>query len=191
MVRSDYHRWLSQFVWTNGITKEVRGDVLPEFAESLTRWMNKKGYEMDSRWHLNKYRIVSTWLYAIHVKEVAGRSVLRPLQYPPIQHRNTREDYDQFNHVISSSDYTDFLESWGLHEDFDLESPVGQRTLLELPTLVWTFIDLEVSKQGQLIASYWGDSDSDDERYTSRNKGTDVYLEEAREGFHGGRGSKV
>jgi hypothetical protein len=188
-LKNDYNCWLNQYVWTDDNFQELRRDVLPEFAESLTKFMNGKGYVMDSDWYIHKVRIISNWLYAIHVKVVTGRTRETPLQYPPIQHRNTREDIDQFHHVISSEDYEMFLGSWGLHEDFDLESPVGQRTLLELPQLLWRYVDLENSSQGRLVASFWCDSDSDDERFAHR--GVDVYIEEARQGFHGGRGAKV
>jgi hypothetical protein len=58
----------------------------------------------------------------------------------------------------------------------------------DLQDFLYSFIDLERSKHGRTIARIWEDSDSDsDDNWKSR----DVYLRDASEGFHGGRGSKV
>ncbi len=135
---------------------------------------------------------VARWLYAIHVSCVRGSS---SITYPPILHRDWIEDNDQFYHVIEINDIQELLHRWGLAEDLDTESVVGQRTLYEFHQLLWTYIDLESSKQGILVATRLEESDSESEGWVGQRgqvkRRADTYIQDATEGYHGGGWAKV
>ena len=82
------------------------------------------------------------------------------------------------------------MKGWSHAEDMDEDSIIGNRILYELQDFLYSVIDLETSKQGRLIASLWENTDSNSDSDYEYKK-TDVYIEEAKKGIHGGRGSKV
>lgn len=183
---SDFKLWLSQPVWVDDV-KERRGTVLREFYNSITMMMKKKGYSMDSRWHSSKANPLTNWMYRISVEEYARCNYNNPVYVPEPEHRDTREDYDHFNHIIDTELIHSFMDEWSGVEDFDMSSRLGYRIRYELYDFLYSFLDLERSKQGRVIARFWEDSGSDSDEGGHR----DVYLRDASDGFHGGRGSKV
>jgi hypothetical protein len=181
---SDFKLWLSQPVWIDD-SKERRGTVLREFYDSVTMMLKKKGYIMDSRWN-SKTNPLTNWMYRISVEEYAKSNHNSPVYIPAPGHRDTREDYDYFNHVIDIDTIHSFMDEWSSAEDLDTSSRLGYRVRYELHDFLYNFLDLERSKHGKVIARFWDDSGSD-----SDEGGRDVYLRDASDGFHGGRGSKV
>jgi hypothetical protein len=184
--KQDYILWKSQLVWANGLTKYERGQFIHEFAESIRCWMNTLGYTMESR--LNKE--LSFWLYRLYVQEIARKNHKEAVYIPEPLHRNTQEDYDHYNNVITIHDVDNFMKEWSHAEDMDEDSIIGNRVLYELQDFLYSVIDLETSKQGRLIASLWENSETNSDSEYEYKK-TDVYIEEAKKGIHGGRGSKV
>ena len=192
---NDFQLWLSQKVWVSATEKATRRSYIPEFAEDITSFMKVKGYQMDSRWRRG-HMAVARWLYAIHVNIVRGSvSSSRGLSYPPIFHRDWVEDNDQFYHVIEFNDIQELLNRWHLNEDLDTESVVGQRTLYEFHQLLWTYIDLDSSNQGILVATRLEESDSESEgqmvQRGQAKRRADTYIQDATEGYHGGGWAKV
>jgi hypothetical protein len=191
----DFQTWLDIPIWVSGNDKGTRREYIPVFADALTDWMKLIGYKMDGRWGKG-HRVVAKWLYAIHVLEIARCNFSAPLAYPEIIHRNWEEDYDEFSLRINYHSVDSFLEKWVTIEDFDNETRWGARVYEELETLLWHHIDLDASRIGIRLAEKLMVSDSDSESGGSRRGGRsrkidDVYIQEAREGLHGGRGFKV
>ena len=189
----DFQTWLNVPIWINDNTKGTRREYIPDLADSLTGWMKRIGYTMDGRW-AKGHRVLAKWLYAIHILEIARRDYNAPLAYPEIQHRDWQEDYDEFNVHIDYDIISEFLEPWSTVEDLSLEFRWGSRVYEELQTLLWHYIDLDASRNGIKLAEKLLESDSDSDSGHSRRghrRVDDVYLQEAREGLHGGRGYKV
>lgn len=183
-----FERWLKQPVWVAD-HKEKRGMVLRDFHNSLTHFMKKNGYVMDSRWHNTKTNPLTNWMYRIWLEEHFRFNRNKEVYVPPPMHRDTEEDYDYFNCKINLDMIGEFMKEWSLAEDFDSElSRLAYRMEYELHEFLYSFIDLERSKHGRAIARIWDDSGSDSDDNT---KYRDVYLRDASDGYHGGRGSKV
>jgi hypothetical protein len=188
---SDFQVWLDTPIWVSDNTRGTRREYIPALADSLTAWMKTIGYKMDGRW-AKGHRILAKWLYAIHILEIARCDMNAPLAYPEIIHRNWPEDKDEFHLYIDFHSISDFLEPWKTIEDLDYDVSWGRRVYEELETLLWHYVDLDASKIGIKLAEKLLESDSDsDSGGGRRRKIDDVYLQEAREGLHGGRGSKV
>jgi hypothetical protein len=187
----DFQVWLDEMVWVCDNEKGTRREYIPHLADAITDWMRSIGYTMDSRWGKG-HRIVAKWLYTIQVLEIARRDYGAPLAYPEIIHRDWAEDYDMFTLNIEYDTIEQFLGTWNTVEDLDPEMRWGQRAHDELQTLLWHYIDLDASKVGIKLAEKLITSDSDSDSGGGRaRKSDDVYLQEAREGMHGGRGYKV
>ena len=170
--------WLKQPIW-NALNKEQRQNYIPEFTHSLTQFMKKNGYIMDSSWNPC---LVAKWLHAIHANQYHSFTYAYP------RHRAWPEDEDQFYHIITTDSLQSFLETWSDNEDMNLDTRVGNRVLHELHQFLWTYIDLENSKQGNLVAIRLEESDSDSENDVKK---VDHYIREANLGYHGGNWSKV
>jgi len=182
---SDFQVWLDQEMWVVANHKLARREYIPDFADDLTEFMKSCGYTMDIRWN-NGHYIVAKWLYMIHVQEFVTKDYNGKLRYAEPHHRDWPEDFLQYTHMMNFDRISSFMERWRFYEDFDLETRAGQRVLHELQYLLYVFIDMDSSENGKLFDD---DSDSEhDETYRGRD---DVYLMEARDGLHGGRGSKV
>ena len=181
---SDFQVWLDQEMWIEDNEKLSRRDYIPYFAEDLTEFMQVCGYTMDHRWNKGHY-IVAKWMYMMHVQEFVTKDYNGRLQYAEHYHRD--EDFIQYSHIMSFDRISSFMERWRFYEDFDSEMRVGHRILNELQNLLYPFIDMENSKNSMLNGE---DSDTEHDD-TYRGGRDDVYLMEAREGLHGGRGSKV
>jgi hypothetical protein len=80
------------------------------------------------------------------------------------------------------------MDEWVDVEDLNSSSRVGYRIRNEIQDFIYHFIHLESSKQGRTIARFWDNSDSDSDDNKPKN---DIYLRDAGEGFHGGKGAKV
>jgi hypothetical protein len=190
----DFQTWLDTPIWVSDNEKGTRREYIPVFADALTDWIKKIGYTMDGRWGKG-HRVVAKWLYAIHVVEIARCDYNTPLAYPEIIHRNWEEDHDEFSLHINYDIVDSFLEEWATIEDFDYETRWGSRVYEELETLLWHYIDIDASRIGIRLAEKLIGSDSDSDsgsgRGGRRKKIDDVYLQEARDGLHGGRGFKV
>jgi hypothetical protein len=198
---SDFQIWLDQPIWVTDNTKQTRREVYPGIAEDITAWMRRKGYVMDNRW-ARGHKKLAQWVYAFACDEI--REEKKGIAYPPILHRDCQEDYDQFHHVCDFFEIQELFDGLKTVEDFDSELPLGNTLLHNFADLLYTFLDLQASKQGRLIAQLYEDSDSSSEsewgrgdrrkgrkRQGNGRKVEDVYLQEARQGMHGGRGSKV
>ena len=192
---NDFQLWLDVPIWVSDNEKGTRREYIPELADALTDWMKMIGYKMDGRWGKG-HRVVAKWLYAIHVVEIARRDTSGSLEYPEIIHRDWQEDYDEFTLNINYDIVHSFLEKWDTIEDFDIETRWGSRVYEELENLLWHYIDLDTSRIGIKLAEKLIVSDSDSDSGGSRSgrrrrKMDDIYVQEAREGLHGGRGFKV
>jgi hypothetical protein len=192
---ADFQVWLDQPVWVTDSEKATRRDYIPAFADAITEWMRSIGYTMDGRWGKG-HLVIARWMYAIHINEIARANYGATLAYPEIQHRDWPEDRETFGLYVNYDEVYDFMEGWKLIEDLDSEFRWGQRVYGELETLLYHYIDLENSRIGIQLANKICGSDSDSDSGSSRGrrrrgKVDDVYLREASEGFHGGRGSKV
>ena len=70
-----------------------------------------------------------------------------------------------------------------------MSTPSGTRVFCEIGTFLYTFLDLDSSKLGRKIERILekaNETDSD----TEYDK-VDTYIQDANEGWHGGRGQKV
>lgn len=190
----DFQVWLDGEVWVDDNEKGKRRDYIPHLADAITDWMRVIGYRMDARWGKG-HRVLAKWLYSIQVLEIARCDFSASLAYPEIIHRNWQEDYDMYTAHIDYDMIEEFMESWKTIEDLDPEMRWGQRVYLELQTLLWHYIDVDSSKIGIKLAEKLVTSDSDSDgggsRRGGRRKIDDIYIQEAREGLHGGRGYKV
>jgi hypothetical protein len=188
---SDFQIWLDQPIWVTDNTKLTRREIYPAVAEELTEWLKSKGYTMSNRWGKG-HKILAQWSYAQACDFI--RENKKGIVYPSPSHRNTLEDYDQFHHICGFFDFQDLFEKWRMIEDFDPELPFGNILLHNIADLAYCFVDLDLSKQGRRIAQIGEDSESDSDGSRTRKKKKrheDVYLVEARQGMHGGKGWKV
>jgi len=177
----DFQRWLNARIWMSGGEKEIRKNYMPSFANSVKQWMEMKGYKMDSRWGP---MAVAKWLYAIQIAVVARKeSVFSQLGYPELLHRNWPEDQDNFDMEVSFEDREEYLERWDACEDFDKTTQSGQKIRLEFEELLWTYVDLENSRQGRKIAYIMEGSDEEDEEDSGR-VGVDSYIQDNYDGYH-------
>jgi hypothetical protein len=165
--RWDFKDWLSQHIWVSDMEKAQRKTYIPMLYDSLTHFMKSKGYVMDGRWSRGPM-IVAHWLYAIHVHEVARQRSYEPIGYPKIQHRDWEEDRDVFDYTLDVEVVEEFIDEWKTVEDFNVETRQGFRTQVELPTFLYTYVDIESSRQGKKLARQLELSDvegSDKEEY--------------------------
>jgi hypothetical protein len=182
---SDFQVWLDQELWIEDNSKMARRKYICAFADDLTEFMRFCGYTMDMRWNKGHY-IVAKWMYMIHVQEFVTKKYDGRIHYAGSYHRNWPEDFLEYTHIMGFDTISSFMERWRLYEDFDPETRVGQRILHELQNLLYPFIDMDRSKNGGIF------DDEEDSEHEEAYKGRDdVYIMEAREGLHGGRGSKV
>jgi hypothetical protein len=189
-LMSDFQLWLDQPVWM-GQEKILRRDYIPSFAESVTFMMKNYGYKMCPEWRSGS-RILAAWMYRIMCDELRDRKYDAPLPYPQPYHRNWPEDLNEFHYIIDNALLNSFFQEWISCDDFDPNTRVGSRIRYELHQLLYVYIDMDASRNGIRIAEMLEDSDSDsDSWHSGGGRREDVYLEEAREGFHGGRGAKV
>ena len=143
---------------------------------------------MDERWNSTTSFPLLSWIYRIAVEETARYNYNNPVSIPPIIHRNTQEDYDYFYHIIDDDTIEKLMDEWSDVEDLNIDSRIGARVRTEIQEFLYTFVDLESSKQGKVIARFWENDGSDSDHELSSR---DNYLKDAVEGFHGGKGSKV
>ena len=182
--KEDYIVWRSQPVWI-GVAKCQRRAFINDFAVSIRKWMKTLGYTMEHRLDTE----LSLWLYRLHVQEIARKKHGAPVYIPEPDHRDTQDDYDQYNMVVDHEAVTQLMSEWSNVQDMDMNSIVGKRVWYELQDFLYSVIDLESSKQGRLIARLWDTSGSNSDDEFDYKK--DIYVEEANKGLHGGRGSKV
>jgi len=183
--KEDYILWRSQPVLI-GVTACERRAFIHEFSQSIRLWMKTLGYTME--YCLEKE--LSLWLYRLHVQEIARKKHGASVFIPEPNHRDTQDDYDQYNMVVDHDSVTQLMSEWTNVEEMNLENIIGKRVWYELQDFLYSMIDLESSKQGRLIARLWDNSGSNSDSEFDYKK-PDVYVEEANKGLHGGRGSKV
>ncbi len=172
-------------------TKEARKYTIYEFAEDLTHWMKKNGYTMDRRWYTGR-TVVANWLYRLSIRVMVGKQpCLRTHAITgEIIHRNFIEDQHRFYNVIGSAGIQHFMSKWSLHEDFDTTMPLGQVIQNELESLLWSYLDLDESAQGNIVLELIENDHSDGEGAPVTRR-VDEYIQDAAEGYHGGVGYKV
>jgi hypothetical protein len=185
--KEEYRQWLYKEIWSLDVEPEQRRCVIIEFFESLTKLMKKNGYVMDKRW---KWKEVAFWMFRLHIQERVRLQFNKPVYLPEIIHRNTEEDYEYYETYMTSEIIDNFLEPWKRIDDMDVDTRVGYRLRYGLSEFLYTFVNLENSKSGQIVAKRWEDSGSDSD-YDNGNRNYDSYLQDARDGYHGGRGFKV
>jgi hypothetical protein len=179
---SDFDVWMNQRIWIRNDAKEVRKHYIYEMAHQLTAWMKSYGYTMDSRWH-NGRTVLANWLYRICVRTKVGaqKQLNSSNIIGEIYHSNQTEDMVRFNMTIGAQGIEEFLEDWKMVEDLDPECPMGQAVQSELEMLLWSYLDFDCDEES-------GDEATE---VTQRGAKVDEYLQDAAEGFHGGKGSKV
>lgn len=197
MSATDFQLWLNQHVWLSDDTKVLRREYIPVFAEYLTAVMKRLGFTMCPEWGKG-HKVVARWMYIIMRDERAALKYDRQVIYPEPFHRDWPEDLDEFQMLFTHEEASKIFEQWKLCEDFDLETRVGQRYLHELQHLLYPYIDMDISQAGIRVAIALEESESDADSWKSGRRGRggrmrskDVYLEEAQEGYHGGKGFKV
>ena len=195
MSATDFQLWLDQLIWVSDDTKVLRREYIPIFAEHLTAYMKTLGYTMCPEWGKG-HKVVARWMYIIMRDERAALNYDKMVIYPEPFHRNWPEDLDEFQHLFTHEATEKMLEAWKCCEDFDLATRVGQRYMNEIQQLLYPYLDMDASKTGIRIAITLEESESDAESWKSgrartQRRGRDVYLEEAQEGYHGGKGFKV
>jgi hypothetical protein len=190
----NFDLWLDEEVWVSNSEKGTRREYIPFFADALTLFMKQKGYKMCAEWGKG-HRIVARWMYIIHRDELIYKAHDKKIKYPNSYHRDWEEDFDEYQHIITHDTISTFMKNWELYEDFDPNTRVGQRVLHEIQQLLYPYLNLVISRNGIRIADLLYDSDSDAESWRSggkpRRNAADIYIKEAQEGIHGGRGSKV
>jgi hypothetical protein len=158
-TKTDFQDWLRQHIWISD-EKCPRKTYIPDLYHSLTRMMKKKGYKMDHRWNHGPM-VVARWLYGIHIHEVVRKRSYDPLGYPEIIHRNWEYDQDVFDLEIDSECIETFMSEWSDVEDMNTETRQGLRIQVELPTFLYTYVDIDYSPQGIKLAHLMESSDTD------------------------------
>jgi len=159
-----------------------RSEYLSQFAESITHFIQGKGYQFDSRWKLGHF-VVAKWLYTLHLRHATLDTTSFP--YQEIHHRNTMEDLEHFNHIIPDEDVRNFCKSWNHIDDLSVDSYIGVKIAEELKNLVWVYIDLDISPQGIAVADWLYQDDSDGEGEIINKKFSDQYYQDMADGYHG------
>ena len=187
--KEDYLVWISQMVSLNGISTCSRREFINEFAYSIRAFMTKHGYKMKGRME----KELAMWMYRIHIQEVCRKKHGTMVSLPDIDHRDTQDDYDHYHMIIGEDAITQFIEMWSDTEDLLADTHVGNSIRYGIHAFLYRVIDIESSKQGRFIASLWDSSGStsDSEGHEVVKSKKDDYLEDAKKGFHGGRGAKV
>jgi hypothetical protein len=183
-MANDFQVWLDQEVWGFGDERVGRREVIYEFTDSLTAFMNRLGYTMSPRWGS---KMVARWMYTIQRDIIVRRRYSLPVAYPAPVHRNWPEDLREFNHVMSYDTISNFMEGWKSYSDFDEGTHIGRRMFHELQDIVYPFIDMENSYNGRVVyeALYDSESDSDESwRGGSKRRGVDAYIADMGNGFH-------
>jgi hypothetical protein len=138
-------------------------------------------------------------MYSLAVVEQASINSRRRIKYPEPMHRDMQEDSDYFGFVLNWDTIEKFMNNWKYVEDFDVDTRMGHRIWYELSTMIYLYLDLDNSKNGDYIRGLFENSDSYSDgaeqgarrRILMRNDHNDVYLQEMQTGFHGGDWSKV
>ena len=185
MSSKDFQLWLNQSVWVNGVERETRRKYIPFCAKELTNFMRSRGYVMDTRW-ADGTAVLARWMYNIQHDELYWGDYNSAVKYPEASHRDWPEDQREFQYIMDHDTISSFMDTWKLYEDFDQDTRIGQRMLHELQFILYPYIDMDNSYNGQVVAEALDDNDSDTDSWKSgrRNKKMDVYLIDANEGFH-------
>jgi hypothetical protein len=192
MSTTDFQLWLDQPVWVQDNLKLLRREYIPVFAEDITTYLRNLGFTMSGEWGKG-HKVVARWMYIIMRDERANLIYDKQVIYPTPFHRDWPEDLDEFQHLFTHEDAVKIFDGWKMCEDFDQDTRVGQRYLHELQQLIYPYLDMDVSKAGMRVAIALEETESDSDSWRSghRRERRDVYLEEAQEGYHGGKGFKV
>lgn len=191
---SDFKLWLDSEIWLTDNHRGPRRDYITSLSEELEEWVKRYGYIMSKNW---KPLVLAQWLYGVSVMEVVRTTPGGALNYPEPLHRNWQEDYDMFQSDLNFHEVSEFLERWNTTEDLEYDSPIGRRVHEELERLLYCYVDMDNCYRGRQLADRLLDTDSDTDSQGSRRRrgGTkrqeDIYIQESREGWHGGRGAKV
>ena len=183
---NDFQLWLNQVVWVNGVERMSRRQYIPYFAEAVTGLMKSRGYAMDNHWKGGSL-VIARWMYTIQRDEIARGDYNSAVEYPEPFHRDWEEDFREFQHIMDYDTISSFMDTWKLYEDFDQDTRVGQRMLHEIQYLLYPYLDLYASYNGQIVAEAMEDTDSDSDSWKSgrrTKKRVDAYLVDASEGFH-------
>ncbi len=189
----DFEKWIRESVWLNGNTKMSRRECLDIFAEDCRKWIQHYGYKLSHSWGL---KAVANWMYSMSVvyKACSFPTPLR-VRYPTPDHRDWQEDFEYFHATVDTIEIGKFLDRWKYADDFHPDTRLGQHIQTELAHILYTYLNLEDSENGRKIAAFVETSSSESEgehykRKSTRDQ-TDAYLQDTKEGFHGGGWSKV
>lgn len=175
---NNFNLWLEQPVTFSGGAICTRRDYIPEFTKDLEAFMNGFGYKFINVW---KAQIVAKWLYTIHIREVKGDTSSFPYEVP--YHRDTIEDRAHFDSIINEDAIDYLFGKWQDCSDLSMDTDIGNVVRQEVLRFMWNYVDLDISYQGQLMASIlYPESDSDTEYSTKRG---DQYVEDSAHGYHG------
>jgi len=182
--KRNFDLWLNQPVNSHMDDEPfVRRDYIPDFADSLTDFIKSKGYRFDTRWKLG-HLVVAKWLYTIHIRHATLDTTSFP--YQEIHHRNTIEDIEHYNNIISDEELHSFLKAWGhTIDDLCIDTFIGVKIAEELKNLIWIYINLDISPQGIAVAEWLFQEDSDSEGEIVHKKFTDQYHQDMADGYHG------
>lgn len=181
--KRDFILWLNSSTLIGG-EKVLRKEWIPWFHRAIERWMNTLGYTMNESWKQSPL-ILAKWLYCVHVVEVARQDYMGNLYYDEPNHRDTIEDKDRFETVVSFMEIEKFMGQFDENEDLCYRGKAGQRTQIDLAEFLYCHINVKNSKQGhyvtRILDANASDSDEDDAGVRSN---MDNYVADSAEGWH-------
>ena len=179
IMTKNFTHWLNQPVTFSSGTQISRIQYIGEFANDIRSFANRFGYKFVPSWNPT---LVARWLYTLHIRHATGDTSEFP--YEEIEHRDTIDDRAHYSCIIQEDDLDEMFSKWNNSSDLSIHTDIGVMVRDSLLRFMWNYIDLDISYQGQLVASIlYSESDSDSD--TNEGKRSDYYTKDAAEGYHG------
>jgi hypothetical protein len=169
-----FQEWLNAPVEDDHTVK--RGEWIRDFVNNgLYPFIKSKGYN----WAISEKHLancIATGLY-----DNIGVSCIASIwDYPAPNSGGHQDDKNHFYHVVSLDEWDKFWLVWGRATDLSDESPRGQDRRFDIQEFVWGQLDLENSRQTQLLDDMLEEPVDEEEWRSNR---VDIYIQEHYEKY--------
>jgi hypothetical protein len=170
-----FDEWLNAPV-RNGTSLVKRATWIRKFVGSgLYPWLKSKGYA----WAVSERTLancIATGLY-----ENMGLSCIASVwDYPTPNSDFHQDDKMHFYHVVSLDEWDKFWLVWREMDDVSDDSPRGQDRRFDIQDFVWGQLDLENSRQTQILDEILEEPMEEEEWRSNR---VDIYIQEHYEKY--------
>jgi hypothetical protein len=166
--------WLNENIET-AYESVPRGEMIHIFVKyGLRPFIQSQGYQLKG--DLKKIKsLIASGLYDSRFKHR-----LESKWPAPSNVEYDQEDLDHFNLILDLDKWEAFWENWGAWEDVDSNSRFGLERRLDIQAFVWDHIDIESSKQTEIVNRFFEEDEPHEEGGNGRRH-EDVYIRDVTE----------